>query len=387
MSSQLFGARIALAALTACASLVTLAGCADSPDDGVVATQSLTGIRFLTASPTNGFDRATEPRAFSFPADHGAHEGYRTEWWYFTGNLTGTAGNAYGFELTFFKFALPVEGAARESRFATDMIWMAHFALTDIAAASFVADERLSRGTLGLAGATLEPFRVWVEDWSADGDFRTPAKMRLRATSSTAAIDLELSGFERIVLQGEDGLDRKGPEVGNASYYYSAPRLGVTGTVRSGKRAADQVTGGAWMDREWGTSALSAGVTGWDWFALRLDDGRDLMFYRLRRADGSATAFSGGTLTNAAGATRRLRAENVELEITEFWQSPASGVTYPIGWTMKVPDEELDLVITPSLRDQELRLSVRYWEGAVAITGRSGSDVIRGVGYLELAGY
>jgi predicted secreted hydrolase len=209
--------------------------------------------------------------------------------------------------------------------------------------------------------------------------------MRLRATSSGAAIDLDLSGFERIVLQGEHGLDRKGPEPGNASYYYSAPRLGVTGTVRSG--AADQVSGHAWMDREWGTSALSAGVTGWDWFALRLDDGRDLMFYRLRRADGSATSFSGGTLTDAAGATRRLRAEDVELEIAELWRSPASGVTYPIGWRMKVPDEDLELVITPSVRDQELRLSVRYWEGAVAVTGRSATGEIRGLGYLELAGY
>jgi predicted secreted hydrolase len=374
----------ALATLTA---FVALAGCADSRDAAGVATSSLTGIRFLNDSPPSDFNRATEPRTFTFPADHGAHEGYRTEWWYFTGNLTGSSGNAYGFELTFFKFALPVENAARESRFATDTIWMAHFALTDIAAESFVADERLSRGTLGLAGASLEPFRIWVEDWSADGDLRTPARMSLRATSSDAAIDLELSGFERIVLQGESGLDRKGPELGNASYYYSAPRLGVTGTVRSGNRVADRVSGHAWMDREWGTSALSTGVVGWDWFALRLDDGRDLMFYRLRRADDSATSFSGGTLTDVAGATRRLRAEDVELEIAELWRSPASGVTYPIGWRMKVPAEELDLVITPSLRDQELRLSVRYWEGAVAISGRSSDREIGGLGYLELAGY
>jgi predicted secreted hydrolase len=203
-----FGALAAPGILTL-AALGALAGCADSPDDGVVATPSLTGIRFLTASPASGFDRATELRAFSFPADHGAHAGYRTEWWYFTGNLTGSSGNAYGFELTFFKIALPVEPAARESRFATDTIWMAHFALTDIAAASFIADERLSRGTLGLAGATPEPFRVWVEDWSADGDFRSSAgRMRLKAESEAAAIELELSGFERIELQGERGLDR-----------------------------------------------------------------------------------------------------------------------------------------------------------------------------------
>jgi predicted secreted hydrolase len=368
-------------------SLAGLGSCADPHVESATATQGLTGIRFLTVSPGDGFSRATEPREFSFPADHGAHDGFRTEWWYFTGNLAGAAGNAYGFELTFFKFALPAAGVVRQSRFATDTIWMTHFALTDIAATSFVADERLSRGTLGLAGATLEPFRVWVEDWSADGDFGSAANVRLRASTSAAAIDLELSGFERIVLQGERGLDRKGPELGNASYYYSAPRLDVAGTVRSGNRAPDEVTGNAWMDREWGTSALSEGARGWDWFALQLEDGRDLMFYRLRRADGSATSFSTGTLTDTTGASRRLEAGDVKLEITERWRSPASGVEYPVGWRMRVPDEELDLAITPSLRDQELRLSVRYWEGAVEVTGRAAGEPIGGVGYLELAGY
>jgi predicted secreted hydrolase len=383
-SSSSFAAITApLTALTA----VVLAGCGDAREESVVTTQSLTGIRFLSAEPPSGFARATEPRTFSFPADHGAHEGYRTEWWYFTGNLTGSSGNAYGFEVTFFKIALPVDGAARDSRFATDTIWMAHFALTDVAAATFVADERLSRGALGLAGAELEPFRVWVEDWSVEGDFRTAQRMKLQAASAAAAIDIELSGFGRIVLQGEHGLDRKGPEPGNASYYYSAPRLGVTGEVRSGNRAAEEVTGTAWMDREWGTSALSEGVRGWDWFALQLDDGRDLMFYRLRRDDGDASPFSSGTLTDETGAVRRLDAEDVELEITKLWQSPASWVTYPVAWRMQVPDVGLDLAITPRILDQELRLSVRYWEGAVEVAGRSPAGEIRGLGYLELAGY
>ena len=377
-----------LSSFAVLAALAGLSGCGERHATREVATQSLTGIRFLAAAPAEGFRRATEPRTFSFPADHGAHEGYRTEWWYFTGNLTGTAGSDYGFELTFFKFELPAAVAARQSRWATDTIWMAHFALTDIAAATFVADERLSRSALGLAGAAPDPFRIWVEDWTVEGDFvARPGRMRLRAAGAAGAIELELSGFERIALQGEQGLDRKGPEPGNASYYYSAPRLGVTGTVRSGDRPSDAVSGLAWMDREWGTSALSAGVTGWDWFALQLEDGRDLMFYRLRRNDGSASPFSGGTVIDAAGATRRLRTEDAELEIAEFWQSPASGVTYPVAWRMQVPSEGLELAITPALRDQELRLSVRYWEGAVEVTGRADDGEIRGRGYLELAGY
>ena len=382
MSSSCPSTCAALAAVT------VLGGCGEPQTARELATQGLTGIRFLAAAPVDGFRRATVTRAFSFPADHGAHEGYRNEWWYFTGNLTGTAGNSYGFELTFFKFELPVEAEARQSRWATDTIWMAHFALTDVAAATFIADERLSRAALGLAGVAQDPFRVWVEDWSVEGDFAaSPGRIRLRAAGAAGAIDLELSGFERIVLHGEQGLDRKGPEPGNASYYYSAPRLSVTGTVRSGDRVPDEVGGLAWMDREWGTSALSAGVTGWDWFALQLEDGRDLMLYRMRRADGSASPFSGGTVVDAAGATRRLRAEDVELEIAELWQSPTSGVTYPVAWRMEVPGEDLELTIRPTLRNQELRLSVRYWEGAVEVSGRAADDEIRGRGYLELAGY
>ena len=372
----------------ALAAVAVLGGCGEPQAARELATPGLTGVRFLTAAPVDGFRRATESRAFSFPADHGAHDGYRTEWWYFTGNLTGRAGNTYGFELTFFKIELPTQAETRQSRWATGTIWMAHFALTDIVAETFIADERLSRAALGLAGVAQDPFRVWVEDWSIDGDFAaSPGRMTLRAAGSAGAIDLELSGFERIVVQGEQGLDRKGPEPGNASYYYSAPRLSVTGTIRSGDRSPDEVSGLAWMDREWGTSALSVGVTGWDWFALQLEDGRDLMFYRMRRADGSASPFSGGTVIDAAGATRRLRAEDVELEIAELWQSPASGVTYPVAWRMEVLGEELELAIRPVLRNQELRLSVRYWEGAVEVTGQAADNEIRGRGYLELAGY
>ena len=381
------GGSAAFARPAVAAVLAVLVGCAEPPAPRELAAGSFTGIRFLNAPPAAGFGRAMEPRAFAFPGDHGAHDGYGTEWWYFTGNLTGDRGNPFGFELTFFKIGLPGADATRESRWATDTIWMAHFALTDVGAGRFIADERLSRGALGLAGATLEPYRVWVEDWSAAGDFRTGAgTVRLSAASADAAIDLELTGFERIVLQGEQGLDRKGPEIGNASYYYSAPRLAVTGTIRSAD-AAEGVTGFAWMDREWGTSALSPGVRGWDWFALRLDDGRDLMFYRLRHADDSASPFSGGTLTDVAGISRRLNLADVELESTEVWQSPASGVTYPVAWRMRVPDTDLELSITPALRDQELRLSVRYWEGAIDIVGRSAGVEIRGRGYLELAGY
>jgi predicted secreted hydrolase len=376
---SLIRALLAAAALTACGA---------PPLDDDAARAALTGIRFLADRDGADFSRAVAPRAFAFPEDHGSHPDYRTEWWYFTGNLAATTGRHYGFELTFFRVALSGAAEARESRWATRHLWMAHFALTDTAAARFVAYERLSRGALGLAGATHEPFHVWVEDWSAGGELTDGAgSVHLSAAADEAAIELDLSGFERIVLQGDRGLDPKGPEPGNASYYYSAPRLAVTGTVRVRSDAPVAVTGLAWMDREWGTSALSPGIEGWDWFALQLDDGRDLMFYRLRARDGSPSPWSGGSVTDPAGRTRRLAAEDVDLEPIETWQSPASGATYPVVWDLRVPGEGLELRLTPRIRDQEVRVSVRYWEGAIELEGRSRAREIGGQGYLELAGY
>jgi predicted secreted hydrolase len=364
-----------------------LTACGAPPRDDA-ARGALAGIRFLADREAGDLSRASAPRTFAFPEDHGSHPDYRTEWWYFTGNLAASTGGHYGFELTFFRIALARAGAARESHWATRQLWMAHFALTDTAAARFVAHERLSRGALGLAGVTHEPFRVWVEDWSASGDLTNGAGIvRLTAAADDAGIELELSGFERIVLQGEDGFDRKGPEPGNASYYYSAPRLAVTGTVQPRAGAPVPVTGLAWMDREWGTSALSPSIEGWDWFALQLDDGRDLMFYRLRARDGTASPFSGGSVTDAGGRTRRLRAADVELEVVETWQSPASGATYPVVWDLRIPVEALELRLAPRIRDQEVRVSVRYWEGAIEVEGRAGTREIGGQGYLELAGY
>ena len=365
-----------------------LTACGAPPRDDVAAPAALTGIRFLADREAADFSRAAAPRTFAFPEDHGSHPDYRTEWWYFTGNLAAATGAHYGFELTFFRIGLARAPRARESRWATRQLWMAHFALTDTAAARFVAHERLSRGALGLAGAAHDPFHIWVEDWSARGELTDGAgSVRLSAADDDAGIELTLSGFERIVLQGDRGLDAKGPEPGNASYYYSAPRLAVTGTVRAGPGAPVPVTGLAWMDREWGTSALSPGIEGWDWFALQLDDGRDLMFYRLRGRDGTASPFSGGSLTDAGGRTRRLTADDVELEVVETWQSPASGATYPVAWDLRVPVEALELRLTPRMRDQEVRVRVRYWEGAIELEGRAGTREIGGQGYLELAGY
>jgi predicted secreted hydrolase len=185
-------------------------------------------------------------------------------------------------------------------------------------------------------------------------------------------------------LHGDRGVDAKGPEAGNASHYYSLPRLRARGAVQVDGESSE-VEGLAWMDREWGTSALSPGVAGWDWFALHLSDGRDLMFYRLRNVDGSASPFSGGSLIDAHGTREELSAADAELTVLREWQSPKTGTRYPVAWRLAVPKGGIDVTIEPRLDDQEIDLSVRYWEGAVRAATTSGAPA--GDGYLELAGY
>jgi predicted secreted hydrolase len=335
----------------------------------------------MQASGTEGFARVVEPRPFVFPRDHGPHPEYAVEWWYYTGNLAGEGGRRFGFQLTFFRFAIAPEAPERASSWAASNIYMAHFALTDAADGRFYAFERFSRGAAGLAGASGEPFRVWLEDWSAEGQGPQGTPMRVRAAQDGVAIDLTLDAGKPPVLQGDQGLSQKSAEAGNASYYYSLTRMPASGTVRVAG-ANHPVTGLAWMDREWSTSALGPEQVGWDWFALHLDDGRDLMFYQLRLRGGGADPFSKGVLVAADGVYRRLARDEVALEPQGSWASPRTGGAYPAGWRLRVPADGIDLTLTPLLADQELPTTVVYWEGAVRIAGTQG-----GYGYIEMTGY
>ena len=335
---------------------------------------------------TEGFARALAPRPFVFPADHGPHPEFRTEWWYYTGNLHTADGRHFGFQLTFFRIAVAPSMVSRASAWASREAYMAHFALTDTAGQRFSAASRLSRAALGLSGAQAEPFRVWVEDWSAEGVSGDAVPVRLRAADGDVAIDLTLASATPLVLHGESGLDRKGEEPGNASYYYSLTRMPATGRVTI-RGAALDVSGLAWMDREWSTSSLGADLVGWDWMAIQLEDGRDLMLYQLRRADGSADRFSSGTIVGVDGTSRHLARDDFRIEVQQTWSSPRGGATYPSRWRLTVPSEALDLEIVPRLPDQELALAVRYWEGAVRVTGHAGGRPIAGAGYVELVGY
>jgi predicted secreted hydrolase len=338
------------------------------------------------AGDVAGFLRATEPRPFHFPADHGAHDGFRTEWWYFTGNLEDDRGSHYGFQLTFFRQALAPNPAPRRSAWAADHIVFAHLALSDERRARFEASERFSREALGLAGVRGSPLRVWVEDWEASSLSPDDAfPMRLRAQEGGLGLDLTVAPRKPPVLHGEQGLSRKGPQPGSASYYYSFTRLGAEGTVTVDGRPA-RVRGLAWLDREWSTSVLDEGQVGWDWFAIQLEDGRDVMLFQLRRADGSRDAFDAGALVDADGRATILDANDFVLVPRGFHES-RRGTRYPVRWSIEIPAQGMTLDVEPMLPDQELDVSLRYWEGAVTVSGRDGDGPVLGRGFLEMTGY
>ena len=361
-----------------------LVSCAD---DGPVRAR-LSLAETLAGVDTSGYARAFEPRALDFPADHGPHPAFRSEWWYVTGNLTATNGRDFGFQLTIFRSALAPRRPDTGSAWGTNQAYMAHFTVTDVAGARFHVHERFARGAAGLAGARAEPLRVWLEDWLIAADSAGTFPLQLSAADDDVAIRLELTPTKPVVLQGEAGLSRKGSEPGNASYYYSLTRLLAEGALRLGDDTLS-VRGTAWLDREWSTSALAEGQVGWDWFALQLSDGWDLMLYRLREGDGGAAPQSAGVLVDRSGAKLPLTwGVDVLVESTGAWASPIDGASYPSGWRIRVPARGWDLEVQPRLLGQELDVSFRYWEGAVGVrgTGEEGEPVT-GRGYVELTGY
>jgi len=333
-----------------------------------------------------GFARVLKPKEFTFPPDHGPHNLYRSEWWYFTGNLKNPQGRQFGYELTFFRFALKPEMLESKSAWRTNQLYMAHLTLTDVEKGRFYTDERFSRAGNGLAGASNKKYQVWLYDWSAKTEGETDFPLSLKASSDDFAIDLLLTSPKTIVLQGDRGLSQKSREPGNASYYYSFPRLATEGSVSvAGNKFS--VTGASWMDREWSTSALSDEQSGWDWFALQLSDNSELMFYQLRRKDGQPDNNSSGSFVLADNSKISLKERDVIIKLLDSWKSPHSKITYPSRWQLVVPAQNLEIEIMPLLNDQELNVSYRYWEGAVSVKGTKNGQPISGQGYVELAGY
>lgn len=340
-----------------------------------------------------GFPLVETPREFVFPDDHGPHREFRNEWWYLTGNLDADDGRRFGYELTLFRFALAPSMPAADgprSEWRSNQVFVGHFAVSDVAAGRFHVAERVSREALGLAGATGPPVRVWLEDWSLSQVGATAGSghgdaWQLHAGNQGVDVSLVLDPLLAPVANGAGGISHKSSRAGDATYYYSVPRLETKGTITVDHRT-HRVSGLSWLDREWGSRGLSPQQQGWDWFALQLDDGSNLMFYQLRRTDGTRDPSSAGTWISRSGESTHLANEDLAIVVRKYWDSPLGG-RYPMAWTLRLPREGLELELEPVLDAQELDTRVRYWEGAVDVRGKRGDKPINGRGYVELTGY
>ncbi|MDN5484041.1 MAG: iron ABC transporter permease [Pseudomonas sp.] len=348
----------------ACIAWLLLSGCdqAPAPED------SFAGL----GSDAADFAQVVPGKVFSFPEDHGPHDGFRIEWWYVTANLKDDEGNVFGVQWTLFRNALkagPVQPGWRDST-----VWLGHAAVTS--ATRHYAAERLARGGVGQAGAQAEPFNAWIDDWnfaSRPGTASPLADMQLKASGAQFAYDLHLTSSRPLVLQGDHGYSRKSDQ-GQASYYYSQPFFTASGSVNLDGHTY-QVSGPAWLDREWSSQPLAASQTGWDWFSLHLDRGAQLMLFRVRQKD--SDGYLTGTWIDAQGHTETLH--NSDIQLTPLTTTAIDGRNIPTRWSLKIPGKQLDITTEAVNPKAWMDLGIPYWEGPVRFEG--------GVGYLEMTGY
>lgn len=315
-----------------------------------------------------------------FPRDEGSHPEFRIEWWYVTGLLRVAARQPAGFQITFFR-ARPALKQDNPSAFSPHQIIIAHAALSDPERGRLIHAERAARTAFDLAGAATGRTSVWIDDWALEQQGST---YRARLTAPELQFDFRFSATQPPLLQGENGLSRKGPAAESASYYYSLPQLELHGTiVSSGHRRS--VSGRAWLDHEWTSRYMDAAASGWDWVCANFADGSALMAFRMRDAQGRSY-WAGGTLRGTDGTRQVFGPAEIVFKPGRTWRSARTGTTYPVAWTVQAGD--LSLSIEPLMDDQELdarrTTGTIYWEGAVRVL--SGAVTV-GHGYLELTGY
>ena len=335
-------------------------------------------------APAAEFRIARPGYEFAFPRDHGSHPEYRTEWWYYTGHFWTERGRRYGFEVTFFRVGMTVAETPRETRWDLEQVMPAHFAITDVQAKDFRYYEKLNRESPFTAGAAVGHLDVFNEGWRATSN--PDGSWRLIARAGTDAIDLTLRARKPPAIHGHEGISVKAEGAGYASHYYSMTRLEATGTV-NGERGR----GRAWMDHEFGSSALRENQQGWDWFSIQLDNDTELMLYLIRRSDGTPDVTSSGSLITSDGRVIPIRLDQMRVVVLDRWKSPQSGAMYPMGWRIELPSFGIALTLRPLMKQQELITTgstrVTYWEGAVDVHGSFGGVAVRGEGYVEMTGY
>ncbi len=333
-------------------------------------------------SPADSWKRAQPGWTYQFPRDERSHPDFKTEWWYFTGNLRDAqSGRRFGYQLTFFRHGVrpPAERTPVKSRFVADHIWFAHFAVSDLKKRQFHVTEKVSRGAFSQAGSDDGGRIVWIDGWELRQ--AESGAYQLAAVSEDFAFSLDLRPTKPPVFHGEAGISAKSADPSNASHYYAHTALATTGNCRIGEQEFE-VRGKSWYDREWSTSLLSRDQVGWDWFALQFDDGAELMLFQLRNPDGGAD-FSSGTYVRADGSALGLKNGDFTLTPKRTWTSKSSGGTYPVEWDASIPALNAKLRIRAAFDAQELRLSAaNYWEGAIIVGGER-----TGRGYLEMTGY
>lgn len=334
----------------------------------------------LINSEAEGFAPVKPGWQYVFPNDHGAHPDFRMDAWYFTGHLTTTQGQHFGFQMTFVRVALAPEKPDIDSAWAFNEIYRAHVAITDIGHKQFHASERFSRAALGLAGAAQTPVRVWLDNWEMRMPDQTQPHFQLRAVAEEIRLTLDLESVKQAITNVDTG-------TGNPHFHgYWLPRLQTSGVLEV-SRGAFTVNGSATLNHVWGGMSLYRGQLSLNRFVLQLDDNRDILLFQLRRRDGSAEPISTGLLIAPGGAIRQLRRQDLTIDVLDQWQSAEGGVRYPSRWRLQIPKEDLELDIIPMLENQELNLSVRYWAGVVRITGKSAGQVVSGTGQVELTAY
>lgn len=359
---------------------------------GLISILILTGCPyqdFIDIAHADNWRQAIGPWKWIFPRDHGSHPEFRTEWWYFTGNLKDSSNNRFGYQLTFFRQGVFLKPKEPSSPWSIRDIYLAHFALTDVFSEQFQYAEHVSRQGPGLAGASQNGMDVWLLNWRAKMEGN---RVKIAARHQGMELSLDLLPRKPIVFHGESGFSQKGPKQGQASYYYSFTNMATEGRIKTPKsELVIPVKGTSWFDHEFGSNQLAPDQVGWDWFSLHLSDGQELMVYFLRRKDGMTEPSSSGTLVKRSGNSIHLKRSDIHVEVLDTWKSLKSNGIYPSRWRMKVPSAGIGLELRSLVPSQELitegSTGVIYWEGAVAGKGVSAGKSITCEGYVELTGY
>lgn len=332
------------------------------------------------------FQQALPGYSYQFPRDDFSHDEFRIEWWYYTGNLKSDNDRTFGYQLTFFRVGLeespPIDNP---SSWKIDHIYFAHMTVSDIQGKKFHFFERINRKGMKNAGAESGRLHVWNENWSLTLKDKT---YHLQARDSGTGLNLKLTPTKQRVLHGKDGISKKGSGFGNASHYFSFPRMETIGKIFL-KGEAIPVRGTSWMDHEFSSNQLNENLVGWDWFSIKLDNQTELMLYQLRDKNNGKDPHSSGTLIMPDGQSRHIHHHEFTITPKKFWTSPHTKATYPASWTLTLLEGELN--ITPDFSDQELynlrSISGSYWEGSVTIKGKLNGKQVSGKGYVELVGY